>query len=141
MAQKADRTQQSAEIQAIRKEMRVRDEQMQAEREEWSKRQARMEEMMRQLELRNNLEIPTASAVPGNSNSNIDAASHNSHTSCVRSNKNIPPWDEKAANAPAAKSKFPVFHIQIASYLRMRTVRMLYMHHNPSRCIRWTALS
>ena len=71
MAQRADKTQQAIEAQTLRKQMQAelqerdeqwraeiqaRDERMQEEREEWSRKHAQMEELMRQMQMRTTLE-------------------------------------------------------------------------------------
>ena len=106
----------------LREEMRVREEQEQADRqafrvqqEETRRLQAQMEEMMRMMHLRTTHETQAAPAPTAASNYNIDRNPHNWQ---VRSNKNLTPWDERAANAPDANSKFPVFVIQMKRYFR-----------------------
>ena len=74
-----------------------------------------MEEMMRMMQLRTTHETPAAPAPTAASNRNIDRNPHNWQ---VRSNKTLTPWDERAANAPDANSKFPVFVIQMKRYFR-----------------------
>ena len=101
MAQRADKTQQATEVQALRRQMQAefqaREEQMQAElqgreeqmkaelqarddqmHEQWTRKQAQIEEMVRQLDLRRTHEIPAAPAAA--SNYNIGAANRNPKT-------------------------------------------------------------
>ena len=81
----------------------------------WFIEQEQIQEMLRMMELRTTHETQAAPARTAASNQNIDRSPKYTQ---IRSNKNIPPWDEKAANSSDCREKFQVFVIQMTSYFR-----------------------